>query len=161
MILLSNSFKDGNLIPACHATKEVEGGDNISPHFSWKDMDDETITAIQSFALIFWDKHPVAQNWIHWLVSSIPSGVTEIQEESSGVSMPVGSVEHVNSYGEYGYGGPQPPIGSGSHEYVAEIYALDIADLNLSDAPSLTDFKSAVSNHVLDNSSISGFFRRD
>jgi len=38
--------------------------------------------------------------------------------------LPPGVIETVNTYGEEGYGGPAPPLGSGPHDYVISVYAL-------------------------------------
>ena len=65
----------------------------------------------KSFALSMVDPHPVAQNWVHWLVISIPADVISFEEGASGKKLPPGSVELKNSSGDIGYGGPQPPKG--------------------------------------------------
>jgi len=55
------------------------GGKNISVPVSWKNVP----AGAKSFALSIVDPHPVAQNWVHWLVINIPKEVTVIEEGAS------------------------------------------------------------------------------
>ena len=66
----------------------------------------------------------------------------------------------VNSFGQKGYGGPQPPKGSGKHEYVATVYALDVQKINLSGQASEKDLLKEIKPHILDKAVLSGFFSR-
>jgi Raf kinase inhibitor-like YbhB/YbcL family protein len=74
--------------------------------------------------------------------------------------MPVGSVELKNSYNELGYGGPEPPHGSGSHPYVVTLYALNIDKLTLRPDTSLKDFKKALEGKVIATAKITGTYER-
>ena len=113
MEILSSAFKDGEKIPIQYAMPGA-GGRNISVPLSWKN----TPSGTNSFALSMVDPHPVAQNWVHWLGIDIPANVTSLEEGASRKKMPLGSVELRNSFGDTGYGGPQPPKGTGDHPYV-------------------------------------------
>ena len=104
MELSSTAFKDGEKIPM-HYVMPGAGGKNISVPLAWSNAPSGT----KSFALSMVDPHPVAQNWVHWLLINIPAKVTSLEEGASGKKMPHGSVELKNSFGEIGYGGPQPP----------------------------------------------------
>jgi len=142
-------------IKAKLATK-TGGGENLSPEISW-----QALPAAQSYALLFDDKHPVANNWVHWLVVDIPNTVTQISEGASrSDSIPEGSLELMTSWGRTGYDGPQPPVGSGNHEYVMTLYALDISSLNLSDDATKSEFLKAAQPHIIAQESWSGFFER-
>jgi Raf kinase inhibitor-like YbhB/YbcL family protein len=126
--LTCGSYKNGGEIPVKYAHRSVAGGENISPAFSWQDPPPGT----RSFALSIVDPHPVANNWVHWFIIDIPFQERSLGEGASGTGrLPVAAKELLNSYNEMGYGGPAPPKGSGSHPYVATLYALDVPSLPL------------------------------
>ena len=104
MEISSAVFKDGEKIPIQYVMPGA-GGKNISIPLAWKNVPAGT----KSFCLSIVDLHPVAQNWVHWLVINIPAQVTSIEEGASKKRMPKGSTELKNSLGDIGYGGPQPP----------------------------------------------------
>jgi phosphatidylethanolamine-binding protein (PEBP) family uncharacterized protein len=74
--------------------------------------------------------------------------------------MPAGAVELKNSFGDTGYGGPQPPKGSGDHPYVVTLYALNVAKLDPPVQTSLAGFKKALEGKILATSTITGIFGR-
>jgi hypothetical protein len=119
--LNSRNFKDGNAIPL-KFTKAF-GGENISPQLAWKNPPAGT----KSYVITCIDIHPVAQNWVHWITINIPANVSSIDEDASCGSMPKGAKELNNSFKAKGWGGPRPPAGTGVHQYVFTIYALDKA----------------------------------
>jgi Raf kinase inhibitor-like YbhB/YbcL family protein len=86
--------------------------------------------------------------------------VTAIEEGASRKKMPSGSVELKNSFGDIGYGGPQPPKGTGDHPYVVTLYALNAEKLDLQLDTSLSAFKKAVEDKVIESASITGKFGR-
>ena len=104
MELSSRAFKDGGRIPSQFVMPGA-GGKNISIPLDWKGAPEGT----KSFALSIIDLHPVAKNWVHWLAINIPASRTDLLEGVSDKDMPPGSVELKNSFGDIGYGGPQPP----------------------------------------------------
>jgi Raf kinase inhibitor-like YbhB/YbcL family protein len=108
------------------------------------------------------DRHPIARNWIHWCVVNIPSTTTEIPEGASlnRSILPPGTIELRNSYGELGYGGPQPPPGSGVHEYVITLYALAESTPDLRDCKSLDACRRRIEGRVLEMAEIVGIFER-
>lgn len=77
------------------------GGQNISPQISWFDIPKHT----KSFILVCYDIHPIANNWIHWIVVDIPKEQTSFNEGASG-SIALPSKELTNSFGFAGWGGP-------------------------------------------------------
>lgn len=155
MELLSSAFKDQGKIPIQYVMPGA-GGKNISIPLQWKSPPKET----KSFALSIVDPHPVAQNWVHWLVTNIPKEVTQLEEGASRKKMPAGSVELRNSFGDIGYGGPQPPKGTGDHPYVVTIYALNIEKLDLPANTSLSGFKKAIEGKVIESTSVTGKYGR-
>lgn len=155
MEIASSAFKDKGKIPIQYVMPGA-GGNNISLPLSWKNVP----TGTKSFALSIVDPHPVAQNWVHWFVINIPKEATGLEEGASGKKMPKGSVELKSSFGSIGYGGPQPPPGSGDHPYVVTIYALSVEKLDLTLNTTLAGFKKAIEGKVIESASITGMFGR-
>jgi len=155
MEISSSAFKDGEKIPIPYVMPGA-GGKNISVPLSWKNAPPGT----KSFALSMVDPHPVAQNWVHWLVINIPAQVTFLEEGASRKKMPPGSMELKNSFGDIGYGGPQPPKGTGDHPYVFTLYALNVEKLDLGANTSLSAFKKALEGKILGSATITGKYGR-
>jgi len=155
MEISSAAFKDGEKIPIQYVMPGA-GGKNISVPLAWKNVPAGT----KSFCLSIVDPHPVAQNWVHWLVINIPAQTTSIEEGASRKRMPKGSVELKNSFGEIGYGGPQPPKGTGDHPYVVSLYALSVEKLDLGMSTFLSAFKKAIEGKVIGSASITGKYGR-
>jgi Raf kinase inhibitor-like YbhB/YbcL family protein len=152
----SPAFGEGKPIPTKFAYQGVTGGKNISLPVTWDDVPKET----QSFALSMVDPHPVAANFIHWLVINIPGDVHALREGASPGAMPPGSRELYNSYGKPGYGGPEPPKGTGPHPYVTTIFALDVASVDLGANSSLNAFNSIINKHLLGSAKFTGLYER-
>ena len=155
MEISSSAFKDGEKIPIQYVMPGA-GGKNISIPLAWKNAPAGT----KSFCLSIVDPHPVAQNWVHWLVINVPPQITSIDEGASKKKMPKGSVELKNSFGDIGYGGPQPPKGTGDHPYVVTLYALNVEKLDLGVNTSLSAFKKAIEGKVIGLTSITGKYGR-
>lgn len=155
MEISSSAFKDGEKIPIQYVMPGA-GGKNISVPLSWKNVPAGTL----SFALSMVDPHPVAQNWVHWLVINIPPHVNSLPEGASRKTMPAGCLELKNSFGDIGYGGPQPPKGTGDHPYVITLYALKVEKLELSLNATLAQFKKAIEGKVIQSATITGKYGR-
>ncbi len=155
MEISSSAFKDKGKIPIQYVMPGA-GGKNISIPLTWKNIPAGT----KSFALSIVDPHPVAQNWVHWLVINIPKDVTFLEEGASRKKMPPGSLELKSSFGDRGYGGPQPPKGTGDHPYVVTVYALNVEKLELGVDTSLSAFKKAIEGKVIESTSVTGMYGR-
>jgi Raf kinase inhibitor-like YbhB/YbcL family protein len=155
MQITSGAFKDGGKIPLQYVMPGA-GGQNLSVPLSWSNAPAGT----QSFALSVVDPHPIAHNWVHWLVIDIPKEVSSLPAGASGQKMPSGTVELKNSFGDLGYGGPQPPRGSGDHPYVFTLYALSVPKVELSRNTSLAAFKQALEGKTLATATVTGYFGR-
>ena len=155
MEISSTAFKDGEKIPTQYVMPGA-GGKNISIPLTWKNVPAGT----KSFCLSIVDPHPVAENWVHWLVINIPAQTYSIEEGASKKRMPKGSIELKNSWGDIGYGGPQPPKGTGDHPYVVTFYALNVEKLDLGVNNSLPGFKKAIEGKVINSASITGKYGR-
>lgn len=155
MKLLSRAFDDGGKIPLPYV-RPAAGGQNLSLPLSWSDPP----PGVKSFALSLTDPHPIARNWVHWLVVNILGSVTTLAEGASRQKMPPGALELRNSFGDLGYGGPQPPKGTGDHPYVVTLYALKVDKLDLPPAASLAAFQKALEGKVLATATLTGYFGR-
>ncbi|MDI9358616.1 MAG: YbhB/YbcL family Raf kinase inhibitor-like protein [Phycisphaerales bacterium] len=105
-------------------------GDNLSPNLYWTSTPKNT----KSFAIVMYDE---TAHFTHWIACNIPFDLD---------SLPVGAGNHniellpdhnllnlKNDFGDYGYDGPCPPIGTGIHEYVFTLYALPIQTIDIND----------------------------
>jgi len=155
MKLMSSACDDGGKIPLPYVMPAA-GGKNVSLPLSWT----APPPGVKSFALSITDPHPVANNWVHWLVVNIDGSVTALEEGASRQKMPKGAVELKNSFGDLGYGGPQPPKGTGDHPYVVTLYALKVDKLDLPPAVGLAAFQKALEGKVLATATFTGYFGR-
>ncbi len=157
MVIDSSSYSDNTDMPIRFARALVSGGKNISPQFHWMAPPSET----KSFVLAMVDHHPIASNWVHWIVINIPANCNMMQEGVSNTSkMPWRSVELLNTFGTKGYGGPQPPAGSGKHYYDTTIFALDVENIELTGRVSEQELLITIKPHILDKAVIRGLFGR-
>ena len=154
--LTCTGYTDKESIPQRYLHRSIKGK-NVSPGFVWANGPVET----KSFAFSIVDPHPVAHDWVHWLVIDIPFNIREISEGSSNSGrMPKGARELMNTYGEQGYGGPAPPKGSGQHPYIATLYALTVEKLELPRIASLRQFREATAGKVLAEVALTGYFEQ-
>ena len=156
MELTSAAFGPGAPIPARHAMRGVPGGQNISIPYAWSGASGSA----KSYAIVLVDRSPVAHNWVHWMVVDIPPGVTELPDGASGTAAMHGARELDNTFGSPGYGGPQPPQGTGQHPYEATVYALDIVELGLPQRATLAQLEGAMAGHIVAQRSYTGVFGR-
>jgi len=144
MILCSFSFEDGHDLPQKHGKKVG----NRSPQLSWEGAP----TGTRSFALSVVDRHPVARNYLHWLVLDIDAAVTSLTEGAAGTAMPAGSIEAKP------YAGPFPPWGT--HDYEFTLYALDSERLDVPRKVTLDAFVRAAESHTLATARLVGRFTK-
>ena len=153
-ILQSDSFRNNAVLSAKFAKETIKGGENISPQLTWKKFPKET----KSFALICIDIHKIAHRWIHWMVINIPPDVTSLPENASLKKFPDGAVELKNSFGNKGWGGPQPPKGTGYHKYIFIIYALNVKEIS-PQPQTEKEFSKAIKDKILAHAMISCRFK--
>jgi Raf kinase inhibitor-like YbhB/YbcL family protein len=153
----SSAYVDGTTMPARYATTQVAGGTGASVPLVWSGEPEDT----HSFVLTMVDHHPVAHGWVHWLVVDIPASEHDLPEGASlRAAMPAGAIELASTSGRRGYGGMQPPVGSGVHDYVVTIYALDVPRVGVDPDAMWDDVRVAMEGHVLDSASLLGRFGR-
>lgn len=155
MYLESPGYLDGDTMTARFAAREAGGGMGLSVPLEWGGEPEGT----RSFVLTMIDHHPIAHGWVHWLVTDIPRNAHVLAEGASrSTSMPVGAVEFANTGGRLGYGGPNPPAGSGVHDYVITLHALDIPQAGVDQNETWDDVHAAIQGHTLDSATLLGKF---
>jgi len=152
--ITSSAFKNNDRL----ADKYCNFSSNISLPFEWQHAPED----VKSYALVIHD--PQGGNWIHWAVFNIPKNCTSIAEGASGTNkMPAGCIELKNEFSTNGYGGPQPPPGTGTHNYIVRLYALNVTSI---DGISKNDFKNyssingLLANKIIEQAEIIGTYSR-
>lgn len=106
-------------------------GANVSPQLRWENPPAGT----KSFAVTMYDPDaPTGSGWWHWLIFDIPASAKELPSNAGDPKnnlAPKGSIQSTTDFGATGYGGPCPPLGHGSHQYIITIYALKVDKLGL------------------------------
>jgi Raf kinase inhibitor-like YbhB/YbcL family protein len=156
MTLESAAFPNGGEIPIKYTWWGAEPLQNYSIPLQWQGPPVGT----QSFALSMVDQHPMANNFVHWLVINIPPDCLSLAEGASypNYAMPAGSRQLQNSWHVALYGGPDPPPETGAHPYVVTVYALNVASLDLPDNATLAAFQAAIADKTLASATITGYF---
>lgn len=151
MQITSSAFQQAGSIPI----RFTCDGENVSPAFSWKGAPART----KSFALIMHDPDaPRAGGFTHWVLYNIPASVAELPSTLPQEGKLAGiCVQGVNDAGQIGYTGPCPP--SGTHRYIARLYALD-AELNMKPGASHQQVQEAMRGHVLERAELTGTYAR-
>ncbi len=144
MRLHSTSFEAGQEIPQRYGKR----AENVSPHLAWDGVPAET----RSYALTVIDHHPVANEYVHWVVVDLPADATELAEDAARTGLPAGARE------AHPYEGPFPP--SGTHEYDFMLYALDTEKTELPAGATEDDVLRATDGHVLASAQLLADFTR-
>ncbi|RJQ33504.1 MAG: YbhB/YbcL family Raf kinase inhibitor-like protein [Actinobacteria bacterium] len=152
--LISSAYKNNERMPEKYANMGVVGAENKNPPLKWEGAPVDT----QSFAVVMVDHHPVANEFVHWLVINIPKDADSLPEGASPHQMPGGAKELNTTYQKPGYGGPRPPVGSGDHPYETIIYALNIDDLSLDSNAGIAEFQDAIKGKILGQAGLTGLF---
>lgn len=153
--LRSAVFNSGDPIPATHTCN----GNNTSPPLAWSGVPE----GVRSFALVMDDPDAVRKTFVHWIVYNLPPDVDTLP---AGVDVSTyfdgrdpQPLEGVNDFGDFGYGGPCPPPGHGTHRYVIRLYALDTV-LDLADGATKSQLTDAMQGHILAEANLIGTFER-
>jgi Raf kinase inhibitor-like YbhB/YbcL family protein len=140
--LQSPAFDDGEEM----AQKYGNRAENVSPPLDWEGAPEGT----RSLALSFVDIHPVARDYVHWLVADISPQLS---------SLPEGSATKPSGWTEIKpYVGPFPP--SGTHDYEFTLYALRTDRLGLQPGASLEAFRRAAAQNSLGTATLIGKFTK-
>jgi Raf kinase inhibitor-like YbhB/YbcL family protein len=140
--LQSPAFAHGQRMAQMYGKK----AENVSPPLDWEGAPEGT----RSFALSFVDIHPVARNYVHWLVADISPQLSSLPEGAAG--KPSGWTEIKP------YVGPFPP--SGTHDYEFTLYALRTDRLGLQPEATLESFRRAAEQSSLATATLIGEFTK-
>jgi len=140
--LQSPAFNDSQEM----AQKYGKKAENVSPPLDWEGAPEGT----RSLALSFVDIHPVARDYVHWLVADISPQLSSLPEGAA--SKPSGWTEIKP------YVGPFPP--SGTHDYEFTLYALRTDGLGLQPGASLEAFRRAAEQNSLATATLIGKFTK-
>ena len=141
--LKSSAFDDGQEMAQKYG-KKIE---NVSPPLEWDGAPEGT----RSFALALVDIHPVARDFLHWLVADISPQVSSLPEGAADSRSP--SFIEIEPYA-----GPFPP--SGTHDYEFTLYALRTDTLGVRSGATLQEFRQAVRKSSLATASLIGKFTK-
>jgi Raf kinase inhibitor-like YbhB/YbcL family protein len=147
--MTSPAFQDGQVI----SEKYTGHGDDVSPPLDWNGAPPQA----KGFAVICEDPDAPSGTFTHWVIYNIPATSKGLSENiPKGESLPDGSAQGKNSFGNIGYNGPAPPAGK-VHHYIFSVYALDII-LQLSPGADSDDALKAMNGHVLAQGKLTGTF---
>jgi len=164
MKLTSDSFKDGDYLPAEHILSADYGfgcaGANKSPHLRW----DEAPAGTKSFAVRCFDPDaPTGSGFWHWVVVNIPASVTELPLDAGNAAsgkLPAGALQVRTDFGKPGYGGPCPPAGDHPHRYLFMVHAVGVDKLQVTADTSAAVVGFQLHFATLAQASLMGLFKR-
>ena len=143
MLVQSPGFEAGQEMPQKFGKK----AQNVSPPLEWDDAPEGT----KSFALAFVDIHPIARDYVHWLVADISPQLNSLPEGAGG-GKSSGFLEVEP------YIGPFPP--SGTHDYEFTLYALSTDTLGVRPGATLQQFRQAAEQNSLATATLIGKFTK-
>ncbi len=146
MKLNSTAFSNFETIPS----KYTAEGEDISPPIMWQSIPEGT----RSLALICEDPDAPHGTWDHWILYNIPPDMSVFAEGMK--ALPRGIHSCLNSWGNLGYGGPNPP--SGNHRYFFILYALDTV-FQLPPDANKTSLLKAMNGHILEEATLVGRYQ--
>lgn len=158
MHLSSTAFANNEFIPE----KYTGDGLDLSPQLSWTNAPERTV----EFALICDDPDaPTPEPWVHWVIYKIPGTVSELPEglpQDLILGKPVSASQGKNSWISgrvYGYRGPDPPRGHGTHHYRFTLYALD-TPLDLEPGAEKDQLLEAMHGKILASAEYTGTYEK-
>lgn len=149
--LTSSAFTEGADIP----TKYTCDGEDVSPQLAWTGTPQGT----RSIALVVDDPDAPGGTWVHWVLYGVTSDIQELSENIPDSELAAfGVTKGKNDFGDLGYGGPCPPLGT-PHRYYFKLYALD-TELSLESGVEKEDLLSAIDGHILASGQLMGKYQR-
>ena len=106
----------------------------------------------------FIDTYPTANDFVHWLVSDIPSSANLLVTDASGnAGSMYNASEQDNSDGGTGYVGPFPPTGE-VHTYALTFYALSTPEIGGIPNATAALFYDAIEPYILAQDTFTGTY---
>ena len=130
--VVSTDVTDGEALPTPQLSGIFgAGGEDISPHLSWRGFPSET----KSFVVTCYDPDaPTASGFWHWAVVDIPASVTLLPTgagDEAGSGLPSGAFQLRNDAGLARYLGAAPPPGHGPHRYFFVVHAVGVETVGI------------------------------
>jgi len=148
----STAFGNGEQIPARHTCD----GEDVSPLIEW----DDAPAGAMSFVVLCDDPDAPAGTWHHWGVFDVPTDMGGLAEGYPEGAQVGATRQAVNDFGKFGYGGPCPPRGHGTHRYRFRVLALDVETLDPGDEPRCAQLEAAARPHLIAESETVGLYSR-
>ena len=146
--LSSGAFEHGGQLDPCFTADEE---DAVAPPLEWTAPPPGT----QEVVLVVEDAHSAADTpFCHWLVWGMPGQKGQILEGET--PQRVGK----NSFGNSEWLLPDPPTGDAPHDFVFQLYALDLP-LVLMPGASREELEKEMENHVLAAALLTGRYARE
>lgn len=145
MQITSPAFTSDKTLPKKYTCQ----GEGVNPPLIFIDVPKNT----KSFVLIVKDPNAPSGTFTHWVLFNIPPHTREIAENS----YPVGAVQSTTSIGKAGYVAACPPSGTGIHQYIFTLYALDEL-IVLTPTVSVSDVEGAMNGHVIASANLVGLY---
>ena len=154
IVLMSSQFTANGAIPAAHT---CQGADK-SPALHWSGVP----ATAKSLALVVVDPDapdPKApkMTWTHWAIYNLPPTATALPDGATKATLPPGTREANNDWGQPGWRGPCPPVGR--HRYFFKLYALDVVLPPIAGADR-AKLEAAMKGHVVAEGQLIGTYEK-
>lgn len=144
---IKSVFDNGAAIPK----KYTQDGKDMNPPIEISNVPNNA----KSLALVVYDiDAQTPGGFTHWIAFNIDPATLKIGEGS----VPIDSIQGVNSAGSSSYVGPAPP--SGTHRYEFKLYALDIM-LKLPGSVSRKELEEAMKGHIIEEALFTGVYTKN
>ncbi len=153
LTLTSPAFAHEGAIPVRYTCE----GEDISPPLAWMGVPDNA----GSLVLIVSDPdapdpaHPV-HTWTHWILYDLPP--IDMTLTAGLFRLPGDARAGLNDWGQVGYRGPCPPIGT--HRYFFDLHALD-CKLGELENPTRARVLNAIEGHAISHARLSGTYGKN
>ncbi len=148
MKLFSSDFSQGGSIPEYCA-----GSTGNSPNLFWTGVPADA----KSLAITCSDLDATGGSFTHWLIYDIPTSTSQLKGGVATLeSLSDGMRQGINDFGEIGYAGPNPPVGT-THNYLFTIFALDTG-LNGETGLASQTLSNRISGHILASATLKGSY---
>jgi Raf kinase inhibitor-like YbhB/YbcL family protein len=145
------AFNSGQTIPEKYTCE----GENVSPPLRWTGAPPGT----QSFALICDDPDAPRGVFSHWVIYNLSPEIDALPEgQRQGHQALESGMQGRNDFGNDGYDGPCPPVGS-EHMYYFRLFALDTV-LDITAGATRQQIIDSIQGHILERTDIQGAFKR-
>lgn len=143
---LKSVFENNGFMPAEYT---CDAGSN-NPKFIIEDVPEET----KSFAMTLEDRDSPIRVMVHWIIFNIPPDTREIKENT----IPQGSIQGTNDFGNRSYKGPCPD--SAIHRYEFKLFALDRV-LEVDERTKKAELENLSKGRTLAEAVLTGLYSRD